>query len=80
MSVSIVVNVLVAIFGAMFGEKRLTETLNQSPDAEPEAMIRRVYDAVIRFTGEAEQFDDITMLCFRYSGIQPRGGERMMES
>ena len=56
----------------MFGEKCLTETLNQIPDADPEKTIRHVYDAVNRFAGSAEQFDDITMLCFRYSGTQSR--------
>ena len=52
----------------VFGEERLTEALNQNPDAEPEKMIRHVHDAVDRFAGEAEQFDDITMMCIRYSG------------
>ena len=27
-----------------------------------------MHDAVNRFAGNAEQFDDITMLCFRYKG------------
>ena len=52
----------------MFGEKRLTETLNQRPDAEPEALVRHVHDAVDRFADSASQFDDITMLCFKYCG------------
>ena len=56
----------------MFGEERMTETLNRGPDAEPEALIRRVHEAVNRFAGSAEQFDDITMLCFRYYGAQGR--------
>ena len=56
--------------GELFGEKRITETLNQYPDAEPEMLIRHLHDAVNRFAGSAEQFDDITMLCFRYFGIQ----------
>jgi len=56
--------------GQMFGEERLAETLNQIPDADPEKLIRHVHEAVDRFAGEAEQFDDITMLCFQYRGIQ----------
>ena len=57
----------------LFGEERLAETLNRCPDAEPEGLIRQVHEAVNRFAGDAEQFDDITMLCFKYTGPQPRG-------
>ena len=54
----------------MFTEERLRETLNQRPDAEPEALVRHVHDAVDRFAAGAEQFDDITMLCVKYDGPQ----------
>lgn len=50
----------------MFGEKRLLETLNENPGAEPEELIRKVREAVDCFAGGAPQFDDITMLCFEY--------------
>ena len=56
--------------GEMFGEERLTKALNQYPNVEPEELIRHVHDAVNHFAGNAEQFDDITMLCFRYYGTQ----------
>ena len=56
--------------GEMFGEERLTETLNRNPDAEPEELIRRVHGAVDAFAGGAPQFDDITMLCLKYHGNQ----------
>ena len=52
----------------MFGEERLTEVLNQYPDAEPEALVSHVRDALNRFVGSVEQFDDITMLCMKYYG------------
>ena len=55
--------------GELFGEERLAATLNQCPDAEAEKLIHTVHDAVNRFAGNAEQFDDITMLCFMYHGI-----------
>jgi len=58
--------------GELFGEQRLAETLNQHPDAEPEQLIHHMHDAVNRFAGNAEQFDDITMLCFRYCGTKKR--------
>ena len=54
----------------MFGEERLAEVLNQYPDAEPEALVRHVRDALNRFAGSVEQFDDITMLCMKYYGPQ----------
>ena len=54
----------------IFGEDQLLEVLNRYPDAEPEKLIHHVHEAVDRFAGEEEQFDDITMLCFRYFGIR----------
>ena len=54
--------------GKLFGEARLAETLNQCTNEEPETLIRHVHDAVNRFADNAEQFDDITMLCFKYNG------------
>lgn len=52
----------------MFGEKRLVSTLNIDPEAAPDALIVQVKDALAGFTGGAEQFDDITMMAFRYYG------------
>ena len=49
----------------MFGEQRLLDALNQYVDATPEELIGTVYEAVTQFRGDAPQFDDITMLCFR---------------
>ena len=54
----------------MFQEERLAVTLNQSPDAGPEELVHRMHEAVDRFAGGAEQFDDITMLCMKYYGVQ----------
>ena len=54
----------------MFREERLAATLNQDPDSGPEELIHRLKEAVDRFAGGAEQFDDITMLCIKYYGIQ----------
>ena len=53
----------------MFGEKRLIEALNQNPDAEPEELVGNVRKAVDDFVKDASQFDDLTMLCFKYYGI-----------
>ena len=52
----------------LFGTQRLTDTLNQCPETEPEKMVHSVYDAVNRFADNTPQFDDITMLCLKYRG------------
>ena len=42
--------------------------LNEDADAGAEELIGRVRGAVDRFAGGTAQFDDITMLCLKYSG------------
>ena len=37
-------------------------------DEHPEEILRAVDKAVADFVGEAEQFDDLTMLCIEYRG------------
>ena len=59
----------------MFGEERLVSSLNTRPDCRPEEMIRWVKNSVDTFVGDAEQFDDLTMLCLEYKGPEPTGGE-----
>ena len=51
-----------------YGADRLLRTLNSSPDAGVDEMIANVAASVEAFTGKADQFDDITMLAFRYNG------------
>ena len=52
----------------LYGNDRMVEALNLDPATDPLTTIERVKDSVEAFVGEAEQFDDITMLCFRYLG------------
>ena len=54
----------------MFGDFRLTATLNQNPNAGPEELVHRMHEAVDRFVNGAPQFDDTTMLCLKYYGTQ----------
>ncbi|MBQ6425952.1 MAG: SpoIIE family protein phosphatase [Clostridia bacterium] len=54
--------------GKLFGEKRLIEALNTDPDGSPEEMLKTVRRAVDAFVKDAEQFDDLTMLCMKYKG------------
>ena len=53
--------------GAMFGTERMLAALNEVPDAEPEQILKHVRSAVVSFVKDAEQFDDLTMLCVEIS-------------
>jgi sigma-B regulation protein RsbU (phosphoserine phosphatase) len=50
----------------LFGAERMLAALNQDADAGPEELLRNVRRAVDAFVGDAEQFDDLTMLCLEY--------------
>ena len=52
----------------LFGCDRMLDALNRDADAEPEQILENVMQDINRFVDGAEQFDDITMLCFRYLG------------
>ena len=52
----------------LFGTERMLEALNRDPDAKPEDVLKNVMDGINAFVADAEQFDDITMLCLKYIG------------
>jgi len=52
----------------LFGTERLKETLNSEQDSSPEKIIENVMNGIKNFVKDAEQFDDITMMCIRYNG------------
>lgn len=52
----------------MFGMERMLAALNREPDALPEQVLKNVRGAVDDFVKDAEQFDDVTMLCMKYIG------------
>ena len=54
----------------MFGTDRMLEALNQDPEAGPVIILDNVQNAVNSFVKDAEQFDDLTMLCLTYNGPQ----------
>ena len=54
----------------LFGTDRMIEALNRDPDAAPELILKNVRAGVDGFVREAEQFDDLTMLCFKYIGAK----------
>jgi serine phosphatase RsbU (regulator of sigma subunit) len=51
-----------------FGTDRMLETLNRDPDASGQQMLKNLIDDMNAFVGDAEQFDDVTMLIFDYYG------------
>ena len=62
----------------MFGTDRMTAALNEAKDGSPEQVLKQVRLAVDGFVRDAEQFDDLTMLCLTYEG-PGCAGERNQE-
>ena len=56
----------------LYGTERMIDALNVDPDAAPQQILRNVRSSVDGFVKDAEQFDDLTMLCVEYKG----GGAR----
>ena len=56
-----------------FGTERMLDALNRDPDASPKETMKNVRNAVNEFVKEAEQFDDLTMVCLEYKGVQNTG-------
>ena len=54
----------------LFGEECLVAALNKNRDASPDELLKVVNDSIDEFVNDAPQFDDITMLAFRYNGKQ----------
>ena len=48
-----------------FGEERLLQALNEHSDAAPDKILENVRKAIDSFVLDAEQFDDITMMCMK---------------
>ena len=54
----------------LFGTDRMIAALNEDASAGPEDILKNVRRSVDDFVQEAEQFDDLTMLCLEYKGPQ----------
>ena len=52
----------------MFGIERTVESLNKAKDESANAILENVVRDVHEFVGDAEQFDDLTMMCIEYFG------------
>ena len=57
----------------LFGQERMLAALNGVADETPEEILKAVRREVDSFVKDAEQFDDLTMLCIEYKG---QGEER----
>lgn len=54
----------------LYGDDRLLDLLNglKGDQLKPENVIQEVFKDITKFSGEAPQFDDETMVCFVYNG------------
>lgn len=52
----------------MFGIERMLDALNSKPDADPNEILEVVKQKIDEFVQDAEQFDDLTMMCVEYKG------------
>ena len=51
-----------------YGMERLSDALNANSKKSPQGIVEELGKSLARFSGNADQFDDITMLCFEYKG------------
>ena len=52
----------------MFGTERMLTALNKFQSEAPEEILTNMRETVDSFVGNADQFDDLTMLCLEYKG------------
>ncbi len=54
----------------LLGTDRMIAALNDAKEGSPEEVLASVRQAVDGFVKDAEQFDDLTMLCLQYNGSE----------
>ena len=54
--------------GEFFTTDRAVDVLNDHKEDDPETIIKEMHKALEIFENEADQFDDLTMLCLEYKG------------
>lgn len=52
---------------ALYDEKRLKAVLLENNAAGTDELLQKIYGDILAYRGNAEQSDDITMLCFQYN-------------
>ncbi|MBP5490590.1 MAG: SpoIIE family protein phosphatase [Lachnospiraceae bacterium] len=67
---------------ALFGTAHMLDALNENPEGDTVTILGNVRAAVDRFVKDAEQFDDLTMLCMEYRGMdnQEKRDELVVEA
>ena len=56
-----------------FGTDRTEAALNIKAEADPKEILKIVRASVDEFVGNAEQYDDLTMVCLEYKGLPEQG-------
>ncbi len=56
----------------LFGRNRLLDACNAADSSAPKVFLNDISNALQAFEDGAEQFDDITMLCFRYQNVKAK--------
>ncbi len=57
----------------LFGMERMLAALNEAAEEAPEQVLKHLRRSVDAFVKDAEQFDDLTMLCLEYHGRPEKG-------
>lgn len=52
----------------LYGTERLITSLNKNPEGKPKKILENMRNSVGAFVKEADQYDDLTMLCIEYIG------------
>lgn len=55
--------------GEDFTEKRMVDTLNRYKDCNEQLLVENMKKSVLDFTGNADRFDDITMMAFKVNFV-----------
>ena len=66
--------------GQLFGKERLEALLATNHGDDADTLVSAVLGALDEFTGDAEQFDDVTCLAVRFAGAAESGGSPNAES
>ena len=62
----------------LFGEDRLLACFNETGSLTAEEILMKVKQSVRDFAGDAPQFDDMTMIGFRYCGPEEKDGSELI--
>jgi len=64
----------------LFGTDRMISALNEHPGTDPTVFLKDVKTRVTEFTGEAPQFDDITMIGLVWQGEKKRMSKLVLDA